>query len=392
MLEVIFLKLEVYLLTSICCGVTSGLVIEDDYQLSFPAIRGRQAGREYYAAMCPLHVAVDIIKLHEDDDSIPAELRAQRALNKGRVPAITQYIVDNPDSYAFSSLTISIDSAVKFEPMGKEGIQTKVGVLKVPYGVTYLINDGQHRRAAIEQALRENPKLRNETISLVIYIDRGLERSQQLFADLNRYVVRPTTSLSILYDHRDPLSRLSHEVIEGVEVFSGLTEKAKMSISNRSRKLFTLSSIYQATADLLHKKKGDEVSDKESGQAISYWSEVVKQIPDWGLAAERKVAPSDLRSDTIHAHGIALRALGRIGADLLTLPKTKWKKQLKGLAKLDWSRSNAALWEGRAMTAGKISPYQANIVLTGNLIKQYVELPLTPSEEEVEKEFKKRDS
>jgi DNA sulfur modification protein DndB len=367
-------------------------VIEDDYQLSFPAIRGRQASREYYVAMCPLHVAVDIIKLNEDDEAIPPELRAQRALNKGRVPAIAQYIIENPDSYAFSSLTISIDSAVKFEPMGKEGLQTKVGVLKVPYGVTYLINDGQHRRAAIEQALKENPRLKNETISLVIYIDRGLERSQQLFADLNRYVVRPTTSLSILYDHRDPLSRLSHDVIEGVDVFSGLTEKAKMSISNRSRKLFTLSSIYQATADLLKKKKGDEISDQESKLAILFWSEVVKQIPDWGLAAERKVAPSDLRSDTIHAHGIALRAIGRVGADLLTLPKTKWKKQLKGLSKIDWSRSNASLWEGRAMTAGKISPYQANIVLTGSLIKEYVELPLTPSEEEVEKEFKKRNS
>lgn len=365
-------------------------MIEDDYQLSFPAIRGRQAGREYYAAMCPLHVAVDIIKLHEDDESIPAELRAQRSLNKGRVPAIAQYIVDNPDSYAFSSLTLSIDSAVKFEPMGKDGIQTKVGVLKVPYGVTYLINDGQHRRAAIEQALKENPRLRNETISLVIYIDRGLERSQQLFADLNRYVVRPTTSLSILYDHRDPLSRLSHDVVEGVSVFSGLTEKAKMSISNRSRKLFTLSSIYQATADLLGKKKGDKISDDETGLSIKYWSEVVSNIPDWGLAAERKVAPSELRSDTIHAHGIALRALGKVGADLIVMPKQKWKKQLRGLLDIDWSRSNSSLWEGRAMTAGKISPYQANITLTSNLIKKYIGLPLSPSEEELEAEFNKR--
>lgn len=365
-------------------------MIEDDYQLSFPAIRGRQSGREYYAAMCPLHVAVDIIKLHEEDESIPAELRAQRTLNKGRVPAIAQYIIDNPDSYAFSSLTLSIDSAVKFEPMGKDGIQTKVGVLKVPYGVTYLINDGQHRRAAIELALKENPRLRNETISLVIYIDRGLERSQQLFADLNRYVVRPTTSLSILYDHRDPLSRLSHDVVEGVGVFSDLTEKAKMSISNRSRKLFTLSSIYQATADLLGKKKGDAISEDETNIAISYWSEVVSNILDWGLAAERKVAPSELRSDTIHAHGIALRALGKVGADLIVMPKQKWKKQLKGLLDIDWSRSNSSLWEGRAMTAGKISPYQANIILTGNLIKKFVGLPLSPSEEELEKEFKKR--
>src|SRR5271165_516262 len=157
-------------------------MISADYELSFPALRGIQAGREFYVAMCPLNVAVDIIKLAEDDDSIPPELRAQRVLNKVRVPAIAEYILKNPDTYAFSSLTVSIDSSVVFVPSGAEGIARKLGILKVPFGVTYLINDGQHRRAAIEQALKEKPELRGENISLVIYVDQGLKRSQQLFA------------------------------------------------------------------------------------------------------------------------------------------------------------------------------------------------------------------
>ena len=363
-------------------------MIQDDYQLSFPAIRGRQAGRDYYVAMCPLHVAVDIIKLNDDDSTIPAELRAQRVLNKNRVPEIAEYIIENPENYAFSSLTVSIDSAVKFEPMGKEGIQAKMGVLKVPFGVTYLINDGQHRRAAIEQALHESPKLRNETISLVIYIDRGLQRAQQLFADLNRYVVRPTTSLSILYDHRDPISRLIQEVIDGVDVFREHTEKAKTTISNRSRKLFTLSIIYQSTCDLIGKRKGDEVSDKEKQTAIVYWNEVARNVPDWGLALDRKVMPSELRKDMIHSNGIALRALGRIGSELVNKSPEKWKKQLEKLKQIDWSKANKAIWEGRAMNAGKINPSQTNIILTGNVLKKTIGLSLNPAEEQAELEFK----
>ena len=67
----------------------------------------------------------------------------------------------------------------------------------------FVINDGQHRRAAIESALHENPELGDETISVVFFVDVGLVRTQQMFADLNRYAVRPTTSLSLLYDHRD---------------------------------------------------------------------------------------------------------------------------------------------------------------------------------------------
>ena len=128
--------------------------MSEDYQLSFPAIRGIQAGREYYVAMCPIHVAVDIIKLSEDGDDIPPELKAQRTLNKARVPAITDYIINNPKAYAFSSLTVSIDSSVEFHASSEEGIGRKLGTLKVPFGVTYLINDGHHRRAALEQAIK----------------------------------------------------------------------------------------------------------------------------------------------------------------------------------------------------------------------------------------------
>lgn len=366
-------------------------MVTSDYELTFPAIRGIQAGKEYYVAMCPLNVAVDIIKLNDDDESIPAELRAQRVLNKSRVPALREYVLKNPESYAFSSLTVSIDSRVEFIPSGTEGIAKKMGMLKVPFGVTYLINDGQHRRAAIEQALKERPELRNETISLVIYIDQGLKRSQQLFADLNRYVIRPTSSLGILYDHRDPMARMMQEVVNEVDVFKHLTEKAKTTISNRSRKLFTLSVLYHSTCDLLGKKKGEKVGDKERQLATTFWGEVVQNIPEWQQAAKGQVVTSELRKDFIHAHGIALRSLGRVGAALLAEPQSEWKKRLKRLRQVDWTRTNASLWEGRAMIAGKISKSHNNIILTANVIKRTLGVPLTPIEEEVESNFNKRD-
>jgi DNA sulfur modification protein DndB len=56
----------------------------------------------------------------------------------------------------------------------------------------FLINDGQHRRAAIEEALKVRPEFGDETISVVFFIDAGLENSQQMFADLNKHAVRPT--------------------------------------------------------------------------------------------------------------------------------------------------------------------------------------------------------
>lgn len=63
------------------------------FSYTFPAIRGIQAGREYYASMCPLRLLPRMF--HFDDEELVPELRAQRSLNKARVPEISRYILEN---------------------------------------------------------------------------------------------------------------------------------------------------------------------------------------------------------------------------------------------------------------------------------------------------------
>lgn len=178
-----------------------GVTNADSFNYVFTAIRGIQAGREYYVAMCPLHLIPKLFLY--DEKELPPDLRAQRTLNRSRIPGICRYLINNPKSYAFSSITASIDGRVEFKPFAETGPASKVGYLIVPMSARFLINDGQHRRAAIERALNTTPELRAETISVVLFVDAGLKRSQQMFADLNKHAVRPTMSLSVLYDHRD---------------------------------------------------------------------------------------------------------------------------------------------------------------------------------------------
>src|SRR5258708_4436108 len=88
--------------------------------LNFPVIRGIQAGREYYVAMWTLRTIKQISIF--DEQELPPELRAQRTLNKTRVPEIANYILNNPKDYVFSAITASIDSDVDFEALpGKQG-------------------------------------------------------------------------------------------------------------------------------------------------------------------------------------------------------------------------------------------------------------------------------
>lgn len=362
----------------------------ESFNYLFSALRGIQAGREYYVVMCPLKLVPKLFIF--DEEELPPELRAQRTLNRARVPEISRYIINNTKNYVFSAITASIDSKVQFEAYGENNTGNKLGTLIVPMTTRMIINDGQHRRAAIEEALKTNSNIGNETIPVVFFIDAGLKRAQQMFSDLNKHAVRPTKSLGILYDTRDPLSCLSLTLTESVQIFKGFTELEKTTVSNRSIKMFTLSSIYQATNDLLGKKQNDkDISDNDLKLAIDYWEEVTKNIPEWGFLIQHHVSSSELRKNYIHAHGIALHALGIVGHELIKHNPKNWKKQLINLKNIDWLKSNTKLWEGRAMIGGRLNKSQMNLTLTVNALKNVLNLKLSKDEEKAEKNFLNRE-
>lgn len=363
--------------------------MDPNFQYVFPAIRGVQAEREYYVSMCPLHLIPKIFIW--DEEVLPAELRAQRTLNKSRVPEIAHYITNAPDGYIFSAITASIDADVRFDPLGGHTKGNQVGVLSVPMSARFIINDGQHRRAAIEMALHENPDLGDETIAVVFFLDKGLKRCQQMFADLNRYAVRPSRSLGLLYDHRDDLASVAKLIAFKSTAFKDVVEMEKSTLSPRSRKLFTLSAIYTATAALLAGVE-TEADEERASLATEYWDEVDKYIPEWRLVRIRKITAGDVRQDFIHSHGVALHALGRVGNILLHKHPRDWKAILQKLAGIDWARSNSDLWEGRALVIGRVSKANQNVILTTNILKKYLNLPLNPEEQDHEENFLRGDN
>ncbi|GBE65146.1 hypothetical protein MFM001_16080 [Mycobacterium sp. MFM001] len=357
------------------------------YEYVFPAIRGVQAGREYYVTMCPLRLIPRLFLF--DEEELPPEMRAQRTLNKGRVPEMSRYIIENPDSYIFSALTASVNTDVQFEPIdGATGSGERVGTLSIPMSARFVINDGQHRRAAIQHALMESPELGDESIAIVLFLDVGLERCQQMFADLNRHAVRPSKSIGVLYDHRDEMSTIAKLVVVRSSFFSDLTEMETSNLSTRSRKLFTLSALYNAIKALLDGIEPGSL-ERRVDLATAYWEAVSQQFPEWQQVRAREVSAGEVRRDFIHSHGIVLQSLGKVGNALLreSTDPLEWPDILKKLRNIDWHRSNAALWEGRATVGGKVSKGAANVLLTAARIRQCLGLPLPPDEQQAEDGF-----
>ena len=352
---------------------------------TFEAIRGIQAGREFFVALCPLRLVPKVFLFAEEE--LPPALRAQRSLSKARVPLITKYILDNPTEYVFSSLTASFDGEANFKPYGGEA--PDVGHLSIPLSARIVINDGQHRRAAIEEALRQAPQLGKETISVVFFQDLDLARCQQMFADLNRHAARPTKSLNILYDHRDPLAQLVRSLVMEVPVFKNLTEMEKTSISNRSVKLFTLNSIYQATSAFIRRVGLPPKSERGYVMALAFWTALGSTIQEWKQVQLGEVSSACLRASFIHAHGVTLQALGRVGGDLLRAHPDDWEGKLACIQTIDWSRENTKLWEGRALVSGRITKGERNVVLIANVVKRALTLPLNADEQRIEMRFNK---
>ncbi|TBF37000.1 DNA sulfur modification protein DndB [Rhizobium leguminosarum] len=354
----------------------------DGNYISFAAIRGVQAGSAYYVVMVPLKSLPLLFKF--DDDAVPADLRAQRVLNKSRVPQIADYVISNPDEYILSSLCGSVDGEIAFEAAASEGPLRAVGQLRISLDATILINDGQHRRAALVQALRERPTLASETISVVLFVDRGLRRAQQMFADLNIHAVRPNSSIKLLYDHRDDLAGLTREVVKQVPLFRDFTCFDSASISNRSVKFFTFSALHQANAVFLGKGRNAAVDAGDLPLVLRFWNRVIEEMPDWQRVGTRQVAAAELRQDYIHAHGVGVQAIAIAGAQLLAIHPQDWEPKLSGLRNVDWSRANRALWDGRAIVTGKVNRSKNSIILVSNVVIRGLGLPLGEAAQKIE--------
>lgn len=337
--------------------------------------------------MCPLRLIPKIFLF--DEEEVPAEYRAQRILNKVRIPEIANYILNNQKDYVFSSLTASVDGDLEFIPF-ENGPQYKdIGKLHISLDAKFLINDGQHRRAAIEEALRIAPELGVDCISIVFFPDVGLKHSQQVFADLNRHAVNTTSSLGILYDYRDQLATVTKQIIDEIELLKRYTDNERVSLPKLSPKIFALNHIFNTNLKLLNKHKGDLVSKQEMVFLKDFWSLLCTTIVEWQDVKTKKMNPTELRSNYIIGHGVFLEAIGLVGNHLHEDFPTNWKSKISKLSHFDWSRSGTSVWMGRAYgTNGRINKTGQTVQLTANMIKLKLNVPLRESEQKLEEAWK----
>ena len=351
------------------------------FRYRFPVVRGVQAGREYYIGMVPLNMLEKIFPA--DDEYVLPEYRAQRKLNQVRIPEIRKYIIDNPDSYVFSALAASIDGNFQFISSEIEGGDT--GILEVDMGSKMLINDGQHRKAAILAAIKENPEIENETISVVFYQDLGLARSQQMFTDLNKHAIKASNSIAELYDSRDALAVVTRRVIAETPFLNEYVDKERDNLGKYSSALFTLNTFYTANKRIL---KRNNCNNDFYLFLKKFWECIAMYMTPWIELKKKEISKKELREQYIATQAVVIQAFGRIGAYLFeNCDYDKIEQYVNKIEKIDWKR-NSDDWKLRVIRNNGRMINNANaILLAGNIIKKYLDLPLTDDELTAEQKF-----
>ena len=350
------------------------------YFFRFPVVRGVQANKTYYIGMVPLET---LEKLFPDDDEfVLPEYRAQRRINENRIPEMKKYILDNRETYVFSALTASIDGKYKFLPNDADN---DLGILEVDINARFLINDGQHRKAAIIAALQENPELGEETISVVFFDDKGISRSQQMFTDLNKHAVKTSNSIAELYDSRDPLAVATRCMVSEIPFLNEYVDKERDILGKFSSSLFTLNTFYTANKRILSRKS---VSDDFQNFIIRYWSLVSEHMVPWRELSNKELSKMELREQYIASQAVVIQAFGKVGSYFF-LNDSEMETMISQIETINWKRS----WDGWRLRVirnnGRMMNNESAISLTANIIKKTIGLQLSEDEEKQEKEFKK---
>ena len=319
--------------------------------IAFPAMRGRMGEHEYFVAMIKLGDVASIFENYLDKKINQAQTQAeidlledaQRRMNMKRIPEIKDYILNNSETWVFSAITASYKEAT-FSPFSGS---LDIGTLHFKNFSKFTVNDGQHRCAALREALIANPSLEDQTISVVFFKAETVLRMQQIFTDLNRSAAKVSGSVVVAMGNL-PIERVTVEVVSSSPFFRHYTDMERASPTLRSEKLFALSALYQANINFVGKHIHSNEIEKTIQELSKFWSDLYNVMPLWRKVGEGKITPAEMKESYICNHAMILRAL----ATLLRLAEqqspTVYQNVLQQVENLNW-RKKDRFWQGKAV-------------------------------------------
>lgn len=206
-----------------------------------PAMKGQQGDRPMYLLLVTNGV---LLRNFAAEAEVADEgKRVQRTLDKRHATDIVSYITENTADYILGAMTYAIDNLDESHFLPAQP-GSNIGQLILPMDARLRCLDGQHRRAAIGEAIREEPDVEYDSSAIVLYVEDDYTKRRQMFSDMNATPKVVSKALNITFDTRDPYARAAQILAEQHPLLNGVVELTKSRITSSDPKFFSLSGIY----------------------------------------------------------------------------------------------------------------------------------------------------
>ncbi|MET9950543.1 DNA sulfur modification protein DndB [Streptomyces sp. NPDC006339] len=375
-----------------------------------PAFEAKVGNWKYYSClMSYAAVAREISFAHELGGNQDLGTMIQRGVG-ARTAEITDYLLTNENRFLGAIIVAAWGGAPEYIPLEMEknseygdvlaGVDRNFGVLTFDGTHQFFALDGQHRLKAIKDAVKRNPELGREDISVIVVPhfddEAGRRRTRRLFTNINRNAVKTTAQENIALDEDDGFAILTRRLLDDheflgrkgvVQVFSKVGNEGELKLATRQVGVTgtawtTIGVLYDLLTDLgfgLHESM-NKTSQRATDDILDESYEVLAKRIDELLAAcgnmreryEAHAAPKDLRAPKGRdgdGHPFMRPAVQvqivRAARHIIEQNLLDWPELLRRLSELDWKMTSApfsAVWQETpdGSRKGKMIPAKDN--------------------------------
>lgn len=223
--------------------------------MKIPALRAKIGELTYYVSTLTFNQIRDYVSPIDDQLHTSETLRdlIQRSITENYV-SIKNYILQQPEMF-FSSLVLAVYDDYpewqEIEVRFNDEEYHQIGLLNFPGSHKIFPVDGQHRVEGIREAVRENPELGNNKISVIFigHDNNNKEKTRRLFTTLNRYAKPVSLRDIIALDEDDSVAIITRNLLENFDLFKGerIVDIKNKAIPRTNRKAITsIITLYQA--------------------------------------------------------------------------------------------------------------------------------------------------
>jgi DNA sulfur modification protein DndB len=266
------------------------------------------------------------------------------------------------------------------------------------------VTDGQHRIEGLRGAMAEAEygKFQGDAVAVSIVEESSIEKTHQDFYDAAQVKPLPPAML-VEYDQREPLNRLTRELVREVPIFKDRTLRVGRSVGKKSPMMFTNNMVRRCVVMMV---TGDDSKEALAATAIApkqeMWRKrlsgllkVFSQVnPQWRAVSDKPRDTGEvadvpgLREKYLHFTAAGLMVLGGVGHAIIKDCSTNQEEltaaqeeAVKRLAtEVDWRR-DAAIWQRSIVNpSGKITASRAFLPAAVAEVKQKIGLVLSEKE------------